>query len=64
MLDFTLSNCDPYRVRARLERARWAVLRSCQVVARLRALTGQDEVQAIRQRIDELQARLAKLQAA
>ena len=63
MLDLALSY-DPYRVQARLERARWAVLRSYQVVARLRALTGQDEVEAIRQRIDELQARLAKLQAA
>ena len=63
MLDLALSY-DPYRVRARLERARWAVLRSREWVAHLRALTGQDEVEAIRRRIDELQARLAKLQAA
>jgi len=62
MLDFALSSCDPYRVRARLERARCAVLRSRQVVAHLMTLTGQDEVEAIRQRIAELQAKLAKLQ--
>jgi len=64
MLAFMLSNCDPYRVRARLERARWAVLRSREWVAHLRALTGQDEVEAIRQRIAELQARLSELQVA